>query len=76
MSDQACAKYIIIVSTQAPGAEFKLLQFSDMGKHCSRLAAKNAIVHITVRPIMAAEMMEKVLDTKILSRRLVSPGIA
>ena len=74
-SDQAWAKYIIVVLMQVPGAAPKLLQFSDMGKHCSRLAAKNTMVHVTVRPTMTAEMMENVLGTKILVRRLVYPGI-
>ncbi len=65
-SDQACAKYIIVVLMQVPGGAPKLVQFSEMGQHCSRLAAKKAMVHVTVTPIMAMEINENVLGTKIL----------
>ena len=65
-SDQACARYIIVVLMQAPGAAPKLLQFSEMGKHCSRLAAKNAMVHAMVRATMTREKMINVLVEKIL----------
>lgn len=68
-SDQACAKYIIIVLMQVPEVASKLAQSSEMGKHCSRLAARNAMVHVMVRPIMTHEMMENVLSVKILLRR-------
>ena len=67
-SDQACAKYIIVDLMHVPGAAPKLFQFSEMGKHCSRLAAKKAIVHVTVSPIMTQETMENVLVEKILVR--------
>ena len=67
-SDQACAKYIIVVLMQVPGAAPKLVQFSEMGKHWSRLAAKKATVHVTVRPIMTQETMKNVLVEKILVR--------
>ena len=67
-SDQACAKYIIVDLMHVPGAAPKLLQFSEIGKHCSRLAAKKATVHVTVRPIMTQETMENVLVEKILVR--------
>lgn len=66
MSDQACAKYIVAVLMQVPGAATKVFQFSEMGKHCSRLAAKNAMVHVRIKLIMTHEMKEKVLGTKIL----------
>ena len=67
-SDQACARYIIVVLMHVPGAAPKLLQFSEMGKHCSRFAAKKAMVHILANPIMTHEMMENVLVVKILAR--------
>lgn len=66
ISDQACAKYIIVVLMQVPGALSKPVQFSEMGKHCSRLAAKNAMVHVTIRPIMTHDMRENGLRMKIL----------
>lgn len=69
-SDQACARYIIVVLMQVPGAAPKLLQFSEMGKHCSRFAAKKAMVHVLANPIMTHEMTENVLVMKILARRL------
>ena len=68
-SDQACARYIILVLMQAPGVKSQL-QLSEMGKHCSRFAAKNAIVHVTVRPIMIQETTENVFVGKILVQRL------
>ena len=64
-SDQDCARNIVVDLIQVPGVGSKL-QFSEIGKHCSRLAAKKAMVHMIVRPIMTQEMMEKVLVTKIL----------
>ena len=67
-SDQACAKYIIVDLMHVPGAAPKLFQFSEMGKHCSRLAAKKAIVHVTVRPIMTQETMANVFVENILVR--------
>lgn len=69
-SDQACARYIIVVLMQVPGAAPRLLQFAEMGKHCSRLAAKNAMVHVIVRAIMTQETIKNVLVKKILGRRL------
>ena len=66
-SDQVCAKYIIVVRMQLPGSAPKESQFSEKGRHCSRFAAKNAIVHVTVTPIMTHETMEKVLVMKILN---------
>ena len=57
---------------QVPGAGPKLLQFSEMGKHWSRLAAKNAMVHIIVRAIITHDVMENVLVAKILKRTLAS----
>ena len=72
-SDQACAKYIVVVWMQVPGVAAKLVQFSEMGQHCSRLAAKNAMVHVMVRPIMTIEMNEKVFGTKILVRSSACP---
>lgn len=74
-SDQACAKYIIVVSMQVPGAASKPVQFPEIGQHCSRLAAKNAMVHVMFRPIMTSEMMENVLGTKILVRRSAWPDV-
>ena len=65
-SDQACAKYIIVVLIHLPGAAPKLFQFSEMGKHCSRLATKKATVHVMVRPIMTQETMKNVLVENIL----------
>ena len=65
-SDQACAKYIIVDLMHVPGAAPKLFQFSEMGKHCSRFAAKKATVHVMVRPIMTQETMENVLVENIL----------
>lgn len=65
-SDQACAKYIIVVLMHVPGAAPKLFQFSEMGKHCNRLAAKKATVHVIVRPIMTQETMKNVLVENIL----------
>lgn len=65
-SDQACAKYIIVRLMQVPGSALKLVQFSEMGQHWKILAARNAMVHIMVRPIMTHEMMENVLGMKIL----------
>lgn len=70
ISDQAWAKYIIVVLMQVPGALSKPVQFSEMGKHCSRLAAKKPIVHVIVRPIMIHEVIEKVLVKNILIRRV------
>ena len=64
-SDQACARYIVLVLIQEPGVRPKL-QLSEMGKHCSRFATKNAMVHITVRLIMTQETIENVLVKKIL----------
>ena len=64
-SDQACARYIILVLMQASGVSSKR-QLSEIGKHCSRFAAKNAIVHITVKPIMTHETTENVFVEKIL----------
>lgn len=75
-SDQACAKYIIVVCMQVPEVASKLAQFTEIGKHCSRLAAKNAMVHVMVRPIMAQEMMENVLSVKILVRRSAWPSVS
>lgn len=69
-SDQACARYIIVVLMQVPGAAPRLLQFSEMGKHCSRFAAKNAMVHIMIRAIMTQETIKKILVKKILGRGL------
>ena len=69
ISDQACARYIIVVSMQAPGVALKPVQFSEMGKHCRRFAAKKAMVHVMVRPIITHEMTEKVFVMKILARR-------
>lgn len=66
ISDQAWAKYIIVVLMQVPGALSKPVQFSEMGKHCSRLAAKNAMVHVTIRPIMTHDRRENGLRMKIL----------
>ncbi len=68
-SDQACARYIIFVLMQLPGVKFKL-QLSEMGKHCNRFAAKNEMVHVTVRPIMTQEITENVFKGKILVQRL------
>lgn len=65
-SDQACARNIIVVLMQVPGTGLRVSQFSEMGKHCSRLAKKNAMVHVIVRLIMTHEMMENVLVAKIL----------
>ena len=70
ISDQACARYIMVVSIQVPGAAPILVQFADIGKHCKRLAAKNAMVHVTTRPIIIHEMMENVLVKKILRPKL------
>ena len=67
-SDQACARYIILVLMQESGVNFKL-QLSEIGKHCSRFAAKNAVVHITVKPIMTQETTENVFVEKILVQR-------
>ena len=69
MSDQACAKYIMDVLIQLPGALSITFQISEMGKHWSRLAKKNAMVHITTAPIIVHEMIEKVLVMKILGSR-------
>lgn len=65
-SDQACAKYIVVVLVQVLGAAPKLAHFPEMGRHCSKLAAKNARVHMTFRPIMAHDTTENVLCIKIL----------
>lgn len=67
-SDQACAKYIIVVLMQVSGAASNPVQFAEIGQHCRRLAAKNAMNHVTVRPITTHEMMENVLGMKILVR--------
>ena len=69
ISDQACAKYIMDVLIQLPGALSRTVQISEMGKHCSRLATKNAIVHATTAPIIIHEMIEKVLVMKILGSK-------
>ena len=55
---------------QVPLAASKLVQFVEMGEHCSRLAAKKAMVHVMVRPITTHEMMENVLVVNILVPRL------
>ncbi len=73
-SDQACAMYIMVVLMQAPGVG--MVQFSEMGKHCSRFAAKNAMVHMMVKPIMTHEMMEKVRVIKILLHESAGPHIS
>lgn len=39
---------------------------ADMGKHCSRLARKNATVHATTVHIIVHESIEKVCVVKIL----------
>ena len=65
-SDQACAKYIIVVLMQVPGVGSSVFQFSEMGRHCRRFATKNATVHVMVKPIMAHEIVENVLIAKIL----------
>ena len=68
-SDQACAMYITEVSIQdEPGVTIQLIQFSEMGVHCRRLARKNEIVHAVIKPIMTQEMMENVLEVNILAR--------
>ena len=67
-SDQACAKYIIVVLMHVPGSAPKLLQFSEMGKHWSRFAAKKATVQVRVRPIMTQETTKNVLVENILVR--------
>ena len=64
-SDQACARYIISVLMQASGVKPKL-QLSEIGKHCSKFAVKNAMVHVTVKPIMTQETTENVSVKKIL----------
>ena len=68
-SEYACAKYIIVMFTQVPGSALKLVQFSEMGQHWKTLAAKNATVHMMVRPIMTHEMMENVPNMNILEWR-------
>ena len=73
ISDQACARYIMVVSIQVPGAAPILVQFVEIGKHCKRLAAKNAMVHVTVKPIIVHEMTENVLVIKILEWKLACP---
>ena len=76
ISDQACAKYIMVVSIQVPGGAPKLVQFSEMGQHWKRLAAKKAMVHVTVTPIMAMEINENVFGTKILALRSACPCVS
>ena len=56
-----------------PGVTVQLIQFSDMGEHCRRLARKNATVHAVVKPIMTHEMMENVLEVNILARTSANP---
>ena len=56
-----------------PGVTIQLIQFSDMGEHCRRLARKNAMVHPVVRLIMTHEMMENVLEVNILTRMSAYP---
>ena len=73
-SDQDCARNIVVDLIQVPGVGSKV-QFSEIGKHCSRLATKKAMVHIIVRPIMTQEMMEKVLVTNILVWRSAFPKL-
>ena len=63
----------MMVSIQVPGAAPILVQFADIGKHCKRLAAKNAMVHVPIRPIIIHEMMENVLVKKTLGPKLVCP---
>lgn len=65
-SEYACAKYIIVILIHVPVSALKLVQFSEMGQHWKRFVAKNATVHVMVRPIMTHEMMEKVPNMKIL----------
>lgn len=73
-SDQACPKYITDVWIQnEPGVTDQLIQFSDMGEHCRRLAKKNAMVHAVVKPIMTHEMTENVLEVNILARMSAYP---
>ena len=65
----------MVVLIQVPGAAPKLVQFSEMGKHCSRLAAKKAMVHVTTTPIIIHEMIENVLVMKILGLRSAYPEL-
>ena len=73
ISDQACARYIMVVLIQVPGEASILVQFAEIGKHCKRLAAKNAMVHVTVKPIIVHEITENVLVIKILEWKLACP---
>ncbi len=52
-----------------------MVQFSEMGKHCSRFAAKNAMVHMMVKPIMTHEIMEKVRVRKILTHESAGSNV-
>lgn len=63
------------VLMQVPRAAPKLVQFSEIGKHCSRLAVKNATVHAMIRAIMIHEVMENVFVSKILVSRSAHPDI-
>ena len=69
-SDQACARYIMVVLIQVPGAAPILVHCIEIGKHCKRFAAKNAMVHVMMRPIIVHEMIENVLVRKILGSKL------
>ena len=51
-----------------PGVTDQLIQFSEMGVHCRRLARKNVMVHAVIKPIMTHEMMENALEVNILGR--------
>ena len=75
ISDQACAKYIISVFIQVPGAALRLVQFKEIGKHCSRLAAKKAMVHVKTIPVIIHEIIENVLVKNILGLRSVYPDL-
>ena len=74
ISDHACAKYITVEFMHVPGAGFRL-QLSEMGKHCSRLAAKNAMVQVTTTPTIIHEMIEYVLVENILELRSAYPNL-
>lgn len=71
-SDQACARYIILVLIHEPGVKPRL-QLSEIGKHCSKFVAKNAMNHATVTPIMNHEIAENAFVGKILGQRFSLP---
>ena len=74
ISDHDCAKYIIVEFMHVPGAGSRL-QLSEMGKHCSRLAAKNAMVQVMTTPTIIHEMIENVLVKNILGLRSAYPNL-